>query len=116
MTTSTNKLVRELERCDLPVAGMTCASCAARIESSLGQLPGVDTATVNFATNRATVTYDRAVTGPDSFSAAVSSLGYSVPAVEPDDPEGDELRDLTPRLLVAVVLGIPVIAISMVPG
>src|SRR3954452_2266680 len=116
MTVGTSRLAHALERYDLPVAGMTCASCAARIESSLGQLPGVDTATVNFATNRATVTYDRAVTGPDSFSAAVSSLGYSVPAVEPADPEADELRDLTPRLLVAVVLGIPVIAISMVPG
>jgi P-type Cu+ transporter len=112
MTTDTY----ELERCDLPVAGMTCASCAARIESGLGQLPGVDTATVNFATNRATVTYDPEVTGPDSFSATVASLGYSVPDVEPTDPEADERRDLAPRLAVAIVLGIPVIAISMVPG
>ena len=95
---------------------MTCASCAARIESSLGQLPGVGTAAVNFATNRATVTYDPAVTGPASFSAAVADLGYSVPDVEPDDPEAEELRDLTPRLVVAVVLGVPVVAISMVPG
>src|SRR6476620_10195957 len=106
----------ELERCDLPVAVMSGASCAARIESSLGQLPGVDTAAVNFATNRATVTYDPALTGPASFSAAVADLGYSVPDVEPDDPEAEELRDLTPRLVVAVVLGIPVIAISVVPG
>ena len=60
-------------------SGMTCASCAARIESGLGELPGVDTAAVNFATNRATVTYDPAVTGPASFSAAVADLGYSVP-------------------------------------
>ncbi len=116
MTVGTNKLTHELERCDLPVAGMSCASCAARIESSLGQLPGVDTAAVNFATNRATVTYDPAVTGPASFSAAVADLGYSVPEVEPDDPEAEELRDLTPRLVVAVVLGVPVVAISMVPG
>ena len=107
---------RALERCDLPVAGMTCASCAARIESSLGDLPGVAAAHVNFATNRATVTYDPALTGPGSFSAAVADLGYSVPAAEPDDPEADELHDLRPRLLVAVVLGIPVVAISMVPG
>ena len=116
MSVGTNKLTHELERCDLPVAGMTCASCAARIESSLGQLPGVDTAAVNFATNRATVTYDPAVTGPESFSAAVADLGYSVPDVEPEDPEAEELRDLTPRLVVAVVLGVPVVAISMVPA
>jgi Cu+-exporting ATPase len=107
---------RDLDRCDLPVVGMTCASCAARIESGLGALPGVDTAAVNFATNRATVTYDPAVTGPGEFSATVADLGYSVPSAAPDDPEADELRDLTPRLVVAVVLGIPVVAISMVPG
>jgi Cu+-exporting ATPase len=106
----------DLDRCDLPVVGMTCASCAARIESGLGELPGVETASVNFATNRATVTYDPAVTGPAQFSAAVAGLGYSVPETAPVDPEADELRDLTQRLIVAVVLGIPVVAISMVPG
>jgi P-type Cu+ transporter len=105
-----------LERCDLPVAGMTCASCASRIESGLAGLPGVSRANVNFATNRATVTYDPAVTGRDSFTATVAGLGYSVPTTEPDDPEAEELRDLRPRLIVAVALGIPVVAISMVPG
>ncbi len=105
-----------LERCDLPVAGMTCASCASRIETGLAGLPGVSRANVNFATNRATVTYDPAVTGPDSFSATVAGLGYSVLDTEPDDPEAAELRDLRPRLVVAVALGIPVIAISMIPG
>jgi Cu+-exporting ATPase len=106
----------ELERCDLPVAGMSCASCAARIESGLGELPGVSSASVNFATHRATVTYDPAVTGPESFAAEITDLGYSGPAVEPDDPEAAERRDLTPRLLVAVILAVPVIAISMIPG
>jgi Cu+-exporting ATPase len=106
----------ELERCDLPVQGMTCASCAARIETDLADLPGVEQASVNFATHRATVTYDPEVTGPASFSAAVADLGYSVPATEPDDPEAEELRDLWPRLVVAVVLAVPVIAISMVAG
>ena len=105
-----------LERCDLPVAGMTCASCAARIETGLAGLPGVSRANVNFATNRATVTYDPAVTGPASFGATVADLGYSVPDVEPTDPAADELRDLRPRLAVAVGLGIPVVAISMVPA
>src|SRR5215203_5071976 len=112
MTTGT----RDLERSDLPVAGMTCASCAARIESNLGRLSGVVSASVNFATNRATVTYDPELTGPDTFSIAVADLGYSVPDTEPDDPEADELHDLKPRLLVAVVLGVPVLAISMVPA
>ena len=104
------------ERCDLPVVGMTCASCAARIETGLAGLPGVERGHVNFATNRATVTYDPAATGPGSFRATVAGLGYSVPDVEPSDPEADELRDLRPRLAVAVGLGIPVVAISMVPA
>jgi Cu+-exporting ATPase len=107
---------RELERCDLPVTGMTCASCAARIEAGLGELVGVEHANVNFATNRATVTYDPAVTGPDAFSATVTGLGYSVPVAGPTNPEAEELRDLWSRLVVAVVLGIPVIAISMIPA
>ncbi len=115
MTTETQDL-ESLERCDLPVAGMTCASCASRIESGLAELPGVSRANVNFATNRATVTYDPAVTGRDSFSATVAGLGYSVPDTEPDDPEAAELRDLRPRLVVAIALGIPMVAISMVPG
>ncbi|MGZ4678488.1 MAG: heavy metal translocating P-type ATPase, partial [Acidimicrobiia bacterium] len=106
----------EQERCDLPVAGMTCASCAVRIETSLLDLPGVSGATVNFATNRATVMYDPRRTGPSSFAATVADLGYSVPETEPADPTADELRDLRPRLAVAVGLGVPVIAISMIPG
>jgi Cu+-exporting ATPase len=104
----------DLERCDLPLAGMTCASCAARIESGLSELPGVAGAHVNFATQRATVTYDPEVTGPASFATTVADLGYSVPDAEPDDPEAQELRDLWPRLVVAVVLTIPVVAISMI--
>src|SRR2546430_6700462 len=99
------------ERCDLPVAGMSCASCAVRIQTNLLGLPGVSRANVNFATNRASVSYDSAVTGPESFRAAVADLGYSVPAEEPADPEAAELSDLRPRLGVAVALGLPVIAI-----
>jgi Cu+-exporting ATPase len=103
-------------RCDVPVTGMTCAGCAARIESGLAALPGVRDASVNFATHRATVDYDPEVTGPAQFAATVAGLGYGVAAEEPDDLEAEELRELRPRLLVAVLLGIPVVAISMVPA
>src|SRR5512132_1219060 len=51
-------------RAELPIEGMTCASCAARIEQGLGGLPGVASANVNLATERTTVLYDPAVTGP----------------------------------------------------
>jgi Cu+-exporting ATPase len=108
--------IDESERCDLPVAGMSCASCAARIEHGLAAMPGVARAHVNFATNRATVFYDPSVAEPDAFAATVAGLGYSVPAVAPVDAEADELRDLWPRLVVAVVLGLPVLALSMIPA
>ncbi len=103
-------------RCDLPVTGMTCASCAARLESGLAGLTGVRAAHVNFATRRARVTYDPALTGPASFAAAAVDLGYAVPTPEASDLHADEARQLLPRLVVAVALTIPVVAISMVPG
>src|SRR6185437_4865659 len=95
---------------------MTCASCAARLEAGLSGLAGVRQARVNFATRRARVTYDPALTGPPSFAAAAADLGYTVPAREASDPEADEQRELLPRLVVAVALTVPVVAISMVPA
>lgn len=103
-------------RCDVPVTGMTCASCAARLESGLSGLAGVHEVHVNFVTRRARVTYDPARTGPASFAAAAADLGYAVPTCEASDPDADEQRELLPRLVLAVVLTIPVVAISMVPG
>jgi P-type Cu+ transporter len=105
-------------RAELPIEGMTCASCAARIERGLGGLPGVASASVNLATERATVLYDPAVTGPPAFGEQVAALGY---AVGRDDPEPAGAEDaataaLRRRLLAAVALTVPVVAISMVPG
>ncbi len=103
-------------RIDLPIAGMTCASCASRIERGLGKIDGVATAAVNYAVERATVEYDPTLTGPDDFVARIEALGYSVPepvddATEADDPEQ---RALTRRVVVSAVLTVPLVAISMV--
>ncbi|MGH9033397.1 MAG: cation transporter, partial [Acidimicrobiia bacterium] len=109
----------ELERIDLPVQGMTCASCAARIEKGLGALPGVDEAHVNFATHRATVAFDPATTAPDELAEKIESLGYTVAGVETggdDDPEGEELRRLRSLVVLAAALSIPLLLISMVPA
>jgi P-type Cu+ transporter len=109
----------EGERVDLPVDGMTCASCAARIEKALTGLPGVAQAHANYGTKRATVVYDPGLTGPDAFEATVAGLGYAVahpPAAEERDPEAEELRNVRPRLILAVALSIPVLLISMVPA
>ena len=66
-------------RVDLPIRGMSCAACARRIEDGLGTLPGVRTATVNFAAERATVTYEPGALAVDAILGRVQELGYEVP-------------------------------------
>ncbi|MDX2131294.1 MAG: heavy metal translocating P-type ATPase [Planctomycetota bacterium] len=71
-----------IERCDLPIEGMTCASFASRIEKRLAKQPGVTSASVNFATKVATVTFDPAAIRPEALAKAVDDIGYKaiVPA------------------------------------
>lgn len=104
---------------DLDITGMTCASCANRIEKKLNKQDGV-TATVNYATEKAHIeTGEGAATDADSYIAIVEKLGYggSVPApVAPaDDPAAKELRGLKRRLVVAIALATPVILLAMIP-
>ena len=100
-------------RADLPVEGMTCTACASRIERKLGRLEGVDQATVNFATGRATVAHDGSI-DDDAIRAVVEALGYSIGS--DDAPDGEHTRedDLRRRLIVAIGLGIPTMVLSMV--
>jgi P-type Cu+ transporter len=101
----------------LPVEGMTCASCSARVGRALTKLDGVEGANVNFATHRAAVTYDPTLVDPAALKAAVERVGYSVPEV-PDDAAMHERRRvrLQRQLVVAVTLTVPVLLISMVPA
>ena len=93
---------------ELPVAGMTCASCASRVERSLNEVEGV-VATVNYATERASVDYDPSSVEPDRLVAAVESAGYS--AVLPADDGTGSLRR---RLAISAALSVPVLLLSMV--
>ncbi len=79
--------VKNIERTDMPIEGMTCASCANRIEKRLAKQPGVSSANVNFATKVATVKYDPAATGPEKLAKAVDDIGYKavVPPKRDDD-------------------------------
>ena len=108
---------------DLDVTGMTCASCAARIEKKLNRLDGV-TATVNFATERARVTAEPGVVDAD-LVGAVEAIGYGAHVPAPAGHEhgehghdhGDEdLGSLRRRLIVVSVLAVPVVAMAMVPA
>ena len=85
---------------ELPITGMTCASCANRIERKLNDLDGV-TASVNYATEKATVDFDAERVEPEQLVAAIESVGYhaALPTTEPETAEIDELAPLRRRLL-----------------
>lgn len=137
MTTTANP---DTERVDLPITGMTCASCAARIEKSLKKAAGVSDASVNLATERATVHFDPAVTGVDNIVGTIRSTGYD--AIVDAHPGHDALAmhdkhashdmtevremhahvheenyaELKKKFVVAAVLGLPVLVIAMSHG
>ena len=102
---------------DLPIAGMTCASCANTIERRLNALEGVN-ASVNYATEKASVDFDAGAVAPEQLLAAVESAGYQavLPATEPAArPEFDETAPLRQRLLVSLALTLPLLALAMIP-
>jgi P-type Cu+ transporter len=108
------------DQLDLPITGMTCASCASRIERSLNELDGVR-ASVNYATERATVEYDSGSVAPERLVQAVESVGYgaALPADEPARPHDDEADPTAPlrrRLILSALLSAPVLLLSMVPA
>jgi Cu+-exporting ATPase len=100
----------------LAITGMTCASCANRIERRLNKLDGV-TATVNYATEHAAISYPAGIT-TDELVQAVAAAGYSaaLPAA-PEQRDGpDPLRALRERLRISAALALPVLVLSMVPA
>jgi Cu+-exporting ATPase len=108
------------EAIELDISGMTCASCANRIERKLNKLEGV-TATVNYATEKAKVTYPQGL-APGDLVATVQQAGYGAALPRPKTSEAeptvadDPTRSLRQRLLVSALLTVPVIAMAMVPA
>lgn len=110
-----------MSRLELPITGMTCAACANRIERKLNKLDGVS-ASVNYATERAAVTYEDATVGPEDLVATIRAAGYDAalptssseqdPPAETDEPT----RALRTRLVVSAALALPVLVLSMVPA
>ncbi|MFE3825817.1 heavy metal translocating P-type ATPase [Streptomyces sp. NPDC059092] len=119
---------------ELMIGGMTCASCAARVEKKLNRMDGVE-ATVNYSTEKAKVSYADGLS-VDDLIATVEATGYTArtpPPAHPvrpasagsgsgerdeekkDDADDAELRTLRERLITAVLLSVPVIAMAMIP-
>ena len=104
-----------IARSDIAVEGMTCAACANRIQRTLNKIDGVELVQVNFANGRATVMHDQEV-GDDTLRAAIERLGYQAPVTsDHDEAERRREADLRRRWIVALWLGVPVVAISMIP-
>ncbi|MER6774417.1 heavy metal translocating P-type ATPase, partial [Streptomyces bacillaris] len=112
---------------ELAIGGMTCASCAARIEKKLNRMDGVE-ATVNYATEKAKVTYRDDDVSVQDLISTVEATGYTAqPPPPPETRQGtpgtdeaesepdDGLTALRQRLITALVLSVPVIAMAMIP-
>jgi len=99
---------------ELDVQGMTCASCAARIQKKLNKLDGVQ-ASVNYATEKAHVVAPE-VMSADDLIETVRAAGYDAALPVPDAPPRDRAAEIRRRLIACAVLAVPVIAMAMVPA
>jgi len=107
--------MKTTKRIDIPITGMSCASCASNIEKNLSRLEGVIQANVNFATQRGTVTYYPDLVREEDFIKTIQKLGYYA-RLEKDVPLKDmekearqkEIRDLRIKVIVSAVLSIPI--------
>jgi Cu+-exporting ATPase len=120
-TAPTSGRTAEISEVELLIGGMTCASCAARVEKKLNRMEGV-TATVNYATEKARITYPAGTEVADLIATVVKT-GYTAeepapPAPEAETPAGadPELSALERRLLVSALLAAPVVLLAMVPA
>ncbi len=111
----------EIKKDTFPILGMSCASCAARVDKTLNSQPGVQEASVNYASATAQVVYDADVCSPLGLKAAVQNAGYDL-LVKGQEEEADEVekshadryRNLKRRTMGAIVLAIPIMVLSMV--
>ncbi|MDR1107876.1 MAG: heavy metal translocating P-type ATPase [Spirochaetaceae bacterium] len=106
----------------IPIGGMTCAACSARVQKALEKLEGVESAVVNLATEKATVVYNPGQIRLPAIKAAVEKAGYQAldfsngPAVDEDKLRKEkEIRTLWTKFIVAAAFGFPLLYIAMVP-
>lgn len=110
--------VGEADELELAVDGMTCASCAARVQRTLVRHPGVDSASVNLATNRARVLYRPQSATLEQLQKAVSKIGYRIDPVEALDADTESVHERDQkmwwrRVLISWPLGLAVFVLSL---
>ncbi|MDR2793528.1 MAG: heavy metal translocating P-type ATPase [Treponema sp.] len=106
----------------IPIRGMTCAACSARVEKAIRTLEGIESASVNLATEKATVTYNPAVIRVSKIKEAIEKIGYKVPEISRTETVDEdklrkekEIKTLWTKFIVAVTLAVPLLYIAMVP-
>lgn len=109
-------------RVTIPIGGMTCAACARRVEKAIGKLEGVEETSVNFATEKAMVTYDPQTVRLSAIRGAIEKAGYQALEVNKADAADEdrarkqrEIRTLWTKFIVSAVFSIPLLYIAMVP-
>jgi len=108
--------ITQVRNVTLNIEGMTCASCSSAVERALKKQNGVQTASVNLATNKATVVYDPAIVKMGTLKKAVENAGYKASEIQGQkDVDADTLRrqkslkDMTFRLVLSAVFAIPLL-------
>ena len=125
-TTVPATLTPPTESCTIPVTGMTCAACSARVQRALEQTTGVASANVNLMTDAATVAYHPDVTSPERLVETIRATGYGaeLPLLEEssedlldiqDEARAAEVRSLTWKFAVSAVAGVAAMALGMAP-
>jgi Cu+-exporting ATPase len=102
-------------RIELEIGGMTCTSCAARVEKKLNKLEGVVEANVNYATELASVAYDAGHLQPPDLVRTVEAAGYTAALPSDTETKTDLVGPLRNRLLASTALTVPLLLLSMVP-
>lgn len=116
------EIAPEMLRVELPVTGMTCATCATRIEKKLNKLDGVN-ASVNYATEKASVEFDKSNVDMDTLVSTIEQAGYGVELPQPEqtqaapvDGRSAEVHEMRKRLAITSALSLPVLLLSMIPA
>lgn len=116
-SSSGGKIVRK----QFPVTGMSCASCSVNVESTLSRQPGVIKASVNLASQIATIEFDPSVINPQELKETIVSTGYGLIIDESESAKEDleniqqkKYRSMRTRTIVAILLAVPLVLISMV--